>query len=588
MNGPFRLGPWALVLGWIAAVVPQPQAASAQSPTDRFRVLVPEIQALNGADKKFGERLADKLRDLINQMDTHQPIEERELKNSLKEHSIDMEDLNCVMAKQLAPLINAQVVFCGDYGPDGDGLRVETKFISSSGEEFPVDPITVQERGQEEAAQHIYQALQVQSDQDRFAQFCGDYATSQQWDEAENMCTRAIELNPLAVNSRYTLAVVYQKTDRIEEALAEFERVLETDQLHQEAMQWAGNLSATLGRDERAREYYQQYLQLNPANANVRMRVAYDLAQAGDALGAMQIIEEGLGTDPENVDLLKQHGGFAFTAGAELNQGKEEMPPEAVQLFRKALESYDKAYSIEGAEMDVAFLANMVKAYVNLSESEAAVAMAERILETHEDQAIIWSYYADALKRSDRLDDALAALDRTAQLDPEYQNVSARQGQWLLEERRFEEAKSAFVNAVRRGEQTPDAVGDILFTYGYREGVQPEEWSYAITVFRLAKEFDLTDTIEQKVNFFLGYAVFKDAITRQEPRTKQTAEATLPLFQEARHLLQASAGYARTQGTLENDRVALLENVAVFIEIQEAIIKRGGNDHLTDHEGRRQ
>ncbi len=103
---------------------------------------------------------------------------------------------------------------------------------------------------------------------------------------------------------------------------------------------WAGT--------RRPGAYYQQYLMLNPANAGVRMRVAYELAQAGDPLGAMQFIEVGLEVDPENVDLLKQHGGFAFTAGAELNQGQEEMPPEAVDLFRKALVSYEKVYADPG------------------------------------------------------------------------------------------------------------------------------------------------------------------------------------------------------------------------------------------------
>ena len=105
------------------------------------------------------------------------------------EYDIEMKDLDCIRGRQLAGLIEAQVVFCGTYTPDGDGFRLDARFIDSSGEEFPVAPITVPENGQREAAEHVYQSLQVQSDQARYTRFCGEYAASQQWSEAESMCT---------------------------------------------------------------------------------------------------------------------------------------------------------------------------------------------------------------------------------------------------------------------------------------------------------------------------------------------------------------------------------------------------------------
>ncbi len=574
MNGRLRLGLSALVTACLTAIPLQTQTVSAQEATARFRVMVPDIQGLNGADRRFGERLADQLRDLINDMITHQPIEERELRRSLDQYDVDMEDLDCVRAKQLAGLINAQVVFCGSYTPEGEGFRVDTRFIDSSGEEFPVDPISVPERGQREAAEHIFAALQLQSDQARYAQFCGDYASSQQWADAENMCTQAIELNPSAVNSRYTLGVVYKETDRAEEALAEFQMVLEYDELHEEAMQWAGYLSATLGMDDQARDYYQQYLQLNPANASVRMRVAYDLAQAGDALGAMQFIEEGLAVDPENVDLLKQHGGFAFTAGAELNQGQEEMPPEAVELFRKALGSYDQAYAVEGAEMDVSLLRNMVVAHINLGEFQEAVTLAERVLETHGEEATIWSIYADALQRADRLDDGITALDRVKELDPEYPNVSMRQGNWLLQAGRVDDAIPILQGAVSRSEQTADAVADLVWGHGVTEGIQKQDWPKAISVLRLARDFDVTDLTRQKIDFWLGYAIFNSARAQQEPQTLETARATLPRFQEVLRLMQGCGDYAQ-RNNRESNRQELLTATNTFIEIQDAIIRRG-------------
>lgn len=574
MNGRLRLGLLALVSASLAAM--PLQSVSGQEASARFRVMVPEIQPQQGADKKFGERLADRLRDLINDMATHQPIEEKELKDALKQYDVDKEDLDCTRARQLAGLINAQVVFCGTYYPEGeDGVRVETKFIDSSGEEFPVDPVSVGEKGQREAAQHIYQALQVQSDQARAAQFCGDYAASSQWDDALNTCTQAIELNPMAVAPRFTRAQVYRNLDQNEQALAEFLQVLELDPLHEDAMQLAGYLSALMGRDEDARNYYQQYLTLNPANASVRMRVAYDLATAGDPLGAMQFIEEGLEVDGENVDLLKQHGGFAFTAALEANQGQEEMTPETAELFRKALASYGKAYETEGAEMDVSLLRNLVVAHINLDEVDQAIGLAERVLETHGDEATMWSIYGDALQRAGRIDDAIAALDRVLEVDPDYTSpVAVRKGNWLLQEGRTEDAIPYLQEAIERGEQSADAVASLLFANGVNEGIQKDDWGHAIRTIRLAKEFDVSDLTRQEFDFFLGYAIFQSARAQAEPQTLETARATLPRFQEVLRLMQGCADYAQ-RNNREGNRQEFLNATNTFIEIQDAIIRRG-------------
>jgi len=437
-----------------------------------------------------------------------------------------------------------------------------------------VDPISVGERGQREAADHIYQALQVQSDQAREAQFCGDYASSSQWQDALNTCNQAIQLNPRAVNPRFTRGQVYRNLEQHEEALADFLAVIELDALHEDAMQLAGWTAAVLGKDEEARSYYRQYLQLNPTNAGVRMRVAYELAQAGDPLGAMQFIEEGLEVDGENVDLLTQHGGFAFTAGAEVNQGQEEMPEEAIALFQKALTSYNKVYAGQGAEMESALLRNMVVAHINLGEFPEAVTLAQRVLDTHGEEASIWSIYADALQRDGQIDEAITALDEVKRLDPEYPNVSVRQGNWLLQDDRVDDAIPVLQEAVDRGEQSVDAVADLVFATAYNTGVDAKDWGFAIRVLRLAREFEVSDLTGQKLNFWLGYSLFQAARARQEPQTLQTAQATLPQFQEALRMIQSCGDYAQ-RANLESNRQELLTATNTYIEIQDAIIRRG-------------
>ncbi len=574
MNGRLRFGLLALVTASLAAIPFHPQTLLGQEASARFRVLVPDIQGQAGADKKFGERFADELRNLINNMPTHQPVDEKELKNALRQYDMKMEDLTCIRVRQLGAQISAQLMFCGTFAREGADFKVEGEYWSPNSESFVVDPIVVAERGQKEAAQHFYAALQVQSEQIRKAQFCGDYASSGLFEQALTNCDEAIRLNPNAVSSRFTRAMALRNLDRNEDALEEFKRVLELDPLNEQAMQNAGYLSAILGHDEDARTYYRLYLDLNPANAAVRMRIAYELAQAGDPLGAMQFIEVGLELDGENVDLLKQHGGFAFTAGAEAAAGQEQLPPEAVELYRKALASFAKVYELEGETMDVAYLRNMVAAHSQLQEYAEAVELAARALETHGDEPALWSYYADALQKTGKVDEAIAALNRVLELDPAYPNAVARQAQWLFEADRQDEAVAALRQAVERGNMTSDDAAIRVFVNAHQKGVTPQQWDYAVRLIRLAKGFQVSDDTRQQLDFWLGYSLYQKARLQQEPSTIQTAQATLPLFQEALRLTQGCQGYAQ-RNNLETNRQQILTATQTYIEIQEAIIKRG-------------
>lgn len=575
MNGRPWLGLLAFATAGLAAISIPTSDLSGQEVSDRFRVMVVEIQPQDNSDDDFGKDLAEELRDLIDDMERNQAIGDRELKRALRDYDVDMEDMNCTRAVQLAPLINAQVVFCGGYVQEGNGFKVDAQFITSGGERFVMEPVVVPEKdGDKEAARYFHEQLQIQNEQNTSSLFCAQYASSKQWDNAMEQCDRSIALNPNATESRYTRASVLRELERYEEALEEFLRVIELDALNESALQNAGYLSAQLGNEEDARQYYNRYLELNPANANVRMNIAYELAQAGDPLGAMQFIEVGLEIDGENVDLLKQHGGFAFAAGAEAAIGFDELPPEATELYRKALGSYGTVYELEGAEMDVGLLRNMVAANINLGDYQAAVELAERVLETHADEPSLWSYYADALQRVGQVDEAIEALNEVVGLDPSYPNVGARQGKWLLDEGRVEEAVPILMQAVERGEQTADAVANLVFINGYQEGIQPEDWGHAIEVMRLAKEFEISDDMRQQVDFWLAYAVLKAAIIQQEPQTKESAQATLPRFQQALQLMQGASGYAQREN-LDDTRRQLIGNINTYIEIQEAIIKRG-------------
>lgn len=545
----------------------------------RFEVLIPNFRPADGSNKKFGEKVAKDLRELINTLPTHQPVDKKDMDRAIKKFDLDGNNLECPLTVQLASQMGSQVALCASYVQQGDQWVVSAEFYEvSSGESFVVSPTTVGEDQDQQAAQHIFDEFDQYTAQLRAATFCVEYAASSAWTPALEQCDRALELNPKATGTRYIRARVLFETQRPDEALQELRRVLEDNPVHEDALQLAGYISATEGADAEALDYYSRYLELSPGNAAVRMKIAYELAQAGDPGGAMQLIQEGLDRDQENIDLWEQLGGFAFAAGQEVNDAtpKEDantVAPDAVPYFRTAIEAYERVFAAKGAETPANELRSIIAAYVQLGDLTQAISFGSQALETHPEEAGLWSIYADALQRDEQLDQALTALDRVAELDPEYPNVGLRQGKWLLEAGRLSEATEALKSLVSADPEQADGAGRMVVAQAYAKGVQPKNWSVAVQTLNTALQIpSMSDKTVQQINFWLGYSILQGAIPAQEARTLETAQATLPRFQRAKQLFGNVGNYP---SEVNVNLGQLLQAVDQYIAIQESIIKRG-------------
>ncbi|MCH7891118.1 MAG: hypothetical protein IH921_06405, partial [Gemmatimonadetes bacterium] len=184
-----------------------------QTVSSRFRVLIPDFQPMNGEDDDFGKDLADELRDLIDDMLTHAAVDEDDIKDALKRFDMDMEDLNCILARQLAQQSNYQVVLCAQYTGTKEAWQIQgIRFVdSATGETFEVDPILSADKMEAQAAAQIVTSFELFVEQTRVAIVCRDDAASQQWESALVNCDRALELNPNTNTSRYTRASVLRQ-----------------------------------------------------------------------------------------------------------------------------------------------------------------------------------------------------------------------------------------------------------------------------------------------------------------------------------------------------------------------------------------
>jgi tetratricopeptide (TPR) repeat protein len=596
MRSWLRIGITAMgVLSLVSAFL-LPARSSAQV-ADAHRVMILWLQPQDGASDRFGRDVANGLRDVLRLFPAHEPIDEREVRDAADQYDLDFRRLGCVQGRQLANLLNVSMLFCGEYSQSAEDQSWTTtgvQFAAPGGSSLEIEDRTWGRRDARPAAEYFSEQLAEFTEQQNRAAYCGDYYRAEDWVNAEENCGIALELDPSNTTVRYVYSHVKQAQGLHGEAYDLLLEVIEQDRLHEDALLSAGYLAATELQDKAAaRRHYEAYLELNPGNAQVRMNVAYELLQAGDAEGAMLLTEEGLEIEPDNVDLLEMYGSFATLAAQDAMGAlgpNQPMSMEVGGFFTKAAEAYRKAYEIRGAEMEAGHLRNMIASLYQLGQLDEAADISEQVLETHGEDGQFWSLYADILNRIGRVDDALAALESLVEINPEYPNVRARQGTWLLAVGREDEALPYLQQAVEAGEQSADQVANNIFATGYRQGValaqqatqagtSPlEHWDFAIKLLGMAKSFDdqLSERMSGQIDFWYGYSLYQKSVVLEEPQTLQTAELTLPLFEQVRQILaqEKVTGYAAA-ADLSGNLSEVREATERFIEIQEALIERG-------------
>jgi tetratricopeptide (TPR) repeat protein len=539
----------------------------------RYRVLVPALAPEAGAKDKFGKDVADKVQDALDEFATHAPVESKVLKDALKKFGLKDDDLrDCIKARQLAVQIRAELVMCGSYTESGDTRQVTSAFyVPTTGEQFEVQPFSVTRP--EEAAQQITVAFQTYLEQLRVAVYCHEALQTQSWDEAIVKCGEVVAMNEASASNQYNLASALMNAGRDEEALAAYEKAIALNPMHGDALLGAGVVAARVGQNEKSQDHLRQYLDLNPGNLQVRLKIAADVAQAGDPRGALALIEEGVDPDSMDATSVVYAGHFALASARELmeNSGASGDPANATSLLEKALDYYNRAYTMQGDSAQAAMLSNMLVAYRLLDRNDEAVELGARAVRTQPDDAALWSAYADVLAAAGRRDEAVQALARVSEIDPSY-TVNARLGSWQLEAGNLSAAQASFRKAIANNEvEGGDQIARMIFGQGYNGRAKARQYDAAIAYYNVAREFASEAATKGMINFFHGHALFQKALDVQKPSTAASARASLPLFREARRYLEQAGAYTDQAAT----RTQLLGNIDQYIEIQNALIKRG-------------
>lgn len=577
----FSLGLVMVATGFVAVQPVRAQDPAPDGPTSsRYRVLIPMLERKGDVRADFGKKVAEIVAKSIEKLPTHTPVESKEFKESLRKFKLKEDELDCIKNRQLAVQINAELVMCGQYEAAGGGNQVTAQFISAkTGETFEVAAFQAADPAQ--AAAHIYQSFENYVKQISLAAFCRDYLASQQWASALENCNQALAINP---NSQVALMdkgmALYRMgmnadqsavadSAKLAEALTVYAKVIELNPVHQDALRQAGVVSARVGQADASRQYFRQYMELNPGDVGVRLTIAAEAAKNGDPEGALRIVEEGFKADSTNADLLMYAGHFAIQAAA-----KAEEKAKAAPFFEAASKYYHGVFVQKDTATDVSVLQNLILAEVQLGRKQEAVNVGARAVAARPRDAAVWIAYSQALQAADRTNEALAALDTAATIDPNFPRLELRRGTALLNAGRLEQARQSFQTAVQRGHADPNEVAQVVFAEGF-DHYRSQDWDDALAHFAVAREIATEAKARGQANFWSGMIYYQRGIGIAKPQTAKAARAALPVFQRALEYLQGSGVEAYAAGTRGVNLSQTVGAVRQYIDIQNQIIKRG-------------
>lgn len=575
-----RAAAWRALLPAVAlaamSVLLIPEAATPQEPGGRFRVLVVPMES-DVLDDDFGEDVADELRDRLEDFETHAPVEDREYRRALKQYEVDEDELNKIKARQLANLLGAQLVFWGSVTKSGAAYEVSGAFIDvTTGDEVLVPPITIRDDDDETVRQVADAAIGAFERQVRFVrarQFCADYVGSQQPENALRNCNEALAINSNSVNALFNKALAFRQlfeTARDNEqqpqplgtngwadsALVYFERVLENDPGKREALENAAYVYSQIGEAEKAGDLYRQYLELDPANVPVRLKVAYDLAQVDLMEEAIQIIQAGLEYVEEDVDLLQSLGDYSLRYSSEDST-----------YIDTAVDAYQRVLEIKGGETELGLIENTIAAYTRANRVDEAVGFAERALTSHSDSPRLWSLYADALGRTGRYADAATAMDSVIALNPSYANAHLKRGQFKLQAGDEAAALADFNLAIEEGSSTQEDVFNLF--WGQAHGARNEgRLADAIDFFEYAAQFAPAAN-RQEVEFWWGYTYYQLGEDQAEPE-----DANMNQLQRAQANFQAAIQHFDRAGSVRQEVPQLKDAAEKWLLNVDARIRR--------------
>ncbi len=177
-----------------------------------------------------------------------------------------------------------------------------------------------------------------------------------------------------------------------------------------------------------AKNYYERVLQGNPNHPDALGWLGTLEAQSGNQPKARSLLEKAIKFSPKNADFLLNYANLL----------------QEFHDFHEAVVYYDKSRAIR---KDVFTSANLAECYLKLRDAKLALAYSEEALALDKTYAEAWNTRGNALCDLDRHEEALSSYYEAIKLKPSYAEPWKNRALLLSKVKRHEEAAESFLRA---------------------------------------------------------------------------------------------------------------------------------------------
>ena len=520
------------ILPWVAAGVAvlslpaAPRALDAQ--TSDLLILVAPVAVTEPVDRRFGERIAEEIRDGLRIFPGYIAIERDDARDLIDDYDLDERTMTAIEWQQLGMQMNAALVMVGTAVGVAGGVEVDVTFLEpNSGDRLPMVPFTVaDDDSHEEAGTQIMGQLGQGIEYLRSLAFCGDYLASEQPMDAISNCNAALALNPASDRAHYLRGRAHMLNEAWGDAAADLQRVVDNNASDTDALESLAFTYAQLGDGAASLRYYQRFLDFRPDDVDTRLRIAYELTQAERWAETVQLLQDGVERAPDNVGLLE----YLTAAALEAGQTRGEVTDPG--MIRVAVDASGKLVELQGDAVNPSTLSNATNAYMLLEEYDDALAFSDQALAAisssdgsgegemsrEELLAQVHSSRATIYDRMENPEMGVAELEQALAYNPDVPDGRQRLAALKLKAGDTEGAVADFRAAVANGADS-NQVGNALFSLGYNSYYVPQtrveygsidlgELNTALELLDVATEFVQDMDLSQQIHFFLAYGYF--------------------------------------------------------------------------------
>ncbi|MFD7027294.1 tetratricopeptide repeat protein [Streptomyces sp. NPDC059917] len=330
--------------------------------------------------------------------------------------------------------------------------------------------------GKDEVVQKLSRVLQI--DPDDVVALTGRglrYHKGRQYDQALADLNHALRVEPDSATALFHRAGVLNRTDRHEEALADLDRVHRLRPANAFVLARRGDTHLALKRLPAALADFTHALALAPGDLSIRTRRGDANSRSNRFLEALDDFTHVIEAAPENFHALIKRGAvhtdlerfdealLDFDRALALKPGYHE-----ALLLRAYLHARAHRYQEALADLDLmtaidSFLAALVlraEIHSRLGRFEDALSDADQVLDrgTPELRVLSLCTRASVLLQYDRLDDALADLERALKMDPNCADAYSSRGTAYQSQGFFEKALADHDRAVAIAPRSPEAL----------------------------------------------------------------------------------------------------------------------------------